>query len=196
VAAARGEATRLARVLDRSPVPLVMVDDQRRFAEVNRPARLLLRLPLAKVRALRIDDLASPSPCPGIDQTWARFVGTGSMAGAYEVAGPDGGRLDVVHSGLANAFPGLHVIAFAPAGWPADELALVDDDSEPSTPLTPRELVVLQLAAEGCTGPRIADELVVSPMTVRTHFRNIRRKLGVTDRTAAVAKAMRLGLID
>ena len=61
--------------------------------------------------------------------------------------------------------------------------------------LTPRELEVLDLAAAGCNGPMIAARLVVSAATVRTHFEHIYEKLEVRDRAAAVAKAMRLGLI-
>jgi PAS domain S-box-containing protein len=62
--------------------------------------------------------------------------------------------------------------------------------------LTPRELEVLQLASYGFTGPEIAGRLVVSQATVKTHFENIYEKYGVSDRAAAVAKALRDGLIE
>jgi PAS domain S-box-containing protein len=62
--------------------------------------------------------------------------------------------------------------------------------------LTPRQLEVLQLAAQGCDGKEIAGRLVVSPATVRTHFGRIYDKYGVSDRAAAVAKALRDGLIE
>jgi DNA-binding CsgD family transcriptional regulator len=61
--------------------------------------------------------------------------------------------------------------------------------------LTERQLEVLALAAAGNTAPRIAIELGLSPATVRTHFEHVYAKLGVTDRAAAVAQAVRLGLI-
>jgi PAS domain S-box-containing protein len=64
------------------------------------------------------------------------------------------------------------------------------------SPLTPREIEVLQRAAWGSSLRAIADELFVSPSTIRTHFANIYRKLGVSDRAAAVAHAMRSGLIE
>jgi DNA-binding CsgD family transcriptional regulator len=63
------------------------------------------------------------------------------------------------------------------------------------SPLTARELEVLTLAAHGLTGRRIAQELEISPATVKTHFEHIFRKLGVSDRTAAVAQGLRGGLI-
>jgi PAS domain S-box-containing protein len=63
-------------------------------------------------------------------------------------------------------------------------------------PLTTRQLEVLRLAAEGHSGPGIAEELMLSPATVRTHFAHIYEKLGVGDRAAAVAHALRTGLIN
>ena len=62
--------------------------------------------------------------------------------------------------------------------------------------LTPREVEVLQLAARGGKSRDIAAGLVVSPVTVKSHFEHIYRKLGVHDRATAVGEAMRLGLIE
>jgi DNA-binding CsgD family transcriptional regulator/PAS domain-containing protein len=61
--------------------------------------------------------------------------------------------------------------------------------------LTARELEILRHAADGERGPEIARRLVISPSTVKTHFENIYDKLGVSDRAAAVAQALRAGLI-
>jgi DNA-binding CsgD family transcriptional regulator len=198
VLAARGRTGRLMRVVDQSPVPMVIVDNQRRYLEVNRPARLFVRLSLAEMRRYTLDDLTQPDGKPVMEAAWARLQQTGWVAGGpYEVARPDRSRLEIVFWGLANALPGRHLFAFAPAGWAADESAALEDARpESPTPLTPRELELLQLAARGFNGPMIAEELVLSQWTVRTHFRNMYTKLGVRDRAAAVAKAMRLGLID
>jgi DNA-binding NarL/FixJ family response regulator len=61
--------------------------------------------------------------------------------------------------------------------------------------LTPRELEVLQLLAEGLTQPQIARELVISPRTVGTHIQNLLGKLDVHSRAQAVALAHRMGLV-
>ncbi len=61
--------------------------------------------------------------------------------------------------------------------------------------LTPRELQILQLASVGNTVPQIAESLVISASTVKTHMEKIYRKLDVSDRAAAVAAALRLGVI-
>jgi ATP/maltotriose-dependent transcriptional regulator MalT len=65
-----------------------------------------------------------------------------------------------------------------------------------SPPLSPRELEVLQLLAEGLVDSDIADLLVVSPSTVKSHLKHLYRKLEVPGRAGAVAKGMRLGLIE
>jgi PAS domain S-box-containing protein len=62
-------------------------------------------------------------------------------------------------------------------------------------PLTERELEVLQLAADGYSVAQAADRLSLSRSTVKTHLDHIYRKLGVSDRTAAVAAMMRTGVI-
>jgi PAS domain S-box-containing protein len=62
-------------------------------------------------------------------------------------------------------------------------------------PLSEREVEILRLSAEGLSGPAIAERLTISPATVKTHFQNIYDKLGVSDRVAAVAWALRTGLI-
>jgi DNA-binding NarL/FixJ family response regulator len=61
--------------------------------------------------------------------------------------------------------------------------------------LTPRELEVLQLLAEGLTNQQVGSRLGLSARTVKTHVQNLLVKLDVPDRTGAVARAFRLGLI-
>ena len=62
--------------------------------------------------------------------------------------------------------------------------------------LTPRESQVLHLIAEGLSAPDIARQIHLSPTTVKTHLRTLYEKLSVSDRAAAVAEAMRRGLLE
>jgi two-component system, NarL family, nitrate/nitrite response regulator NarL len=62
--------------------------------------------------------------------------------------------------------------------------------------LTGREREILGLTADGYSAPEIADQLTLSPATVRTHLQHLYDKLGVSDRAAAVAEAMRRGLLE
>ena len=61
--------------------------------------------------------------------------------------------------------------------------------------LTGSEYRVLTLVAEGKSNPQIAEQLVISPSTVRFHVSGILRKLGVTSRTEAAAVALRRHLV-
>lgn len=62
--------------------------------------------------------------------------------------------------------------------------------------LTPRELEVIRMIADGMSVPAIAARLQLAPTTVRTHVQNLFEKLGVSDRAAAVAEAMRRRLLE
>ena len=70
-----------------------------------------------------------------------------------------------------------------------DHLMVQDD-------LTPRELEVLTLIAEGMTNPEIAEELVISVKTVDRHRENIMRKLNLHSRIDLVKYAIKMGLIE
>lgn len=76
----------------------------------------------------------------------------------------------------------------------ADQIRAHRHDPRPR--LSPREREILNLAAEGRSGPEIARLLFLSPNTVKTHLSNIYEKLGVSDRAAAVAKALREGVLQ
>ena len=62
--------------------------------------------------------------------------------------------------------------------------------------LSPREREVLDLIASGKSIPAMAKELFLAPSTVKTHVQRMYEKLGVGDRAAAVAEAMRRGLLE
>jgi DNA-binding NarL/FixJ family response regulator len=62
--------------------------------------------------------------------------------------------------------------------------------------LTSREKEVLKLLTDGITYKGVADKLVISETTVKTHVNNIFQKLQVNDRTQAVLYALRYGLVD
>lgn len=94
---------------------------------------------------------------------------------------------------LSTVAQGLRVLGpdFTARLTPTDRPAL----PQLSEPLTPREMEVLQLLAEGLTNKAIAHELAVSEHTVKFHVNAIMSKLDAQSRTEAVVSAMRLGLL-
>ncbi len=73
---------------------------------------------------------------------------------------------------------------------------LVNRVKSPTPNLSPRERQVLALVAEGNSNGAIAASLFLSEATVKTHLLHVFEKLGVSDRTRAVTKAMEFGLLQ
>jgi DNA-binding NarL/FixJ family response regulator len=62
--------------------------------------------------------------------------------------------------------------------------------------LSPRELEILEYVARGMSNAEIADELVISLATVKTHVRNVLQKLELRDRVQLVVFSYELGLMQ
>ena len=92
-----------------------------------------------------------------------------------------------VHRGEASLHPSIALQLIREINQPTD-LPLAED------PLTASELDVLRLVAQGLTNQEIADRLVRSEWTVRSHVRNILSKLHLANRTQAALYALREGL--
>jgi DNA-binding NarL/FixJ family response regulator len=84
--------------------------------------------------------------------------------------------------------------------YPAAVTALIRDylarGDDPSDPLTPRELEIVKLVAEGRTSEEIAAALVISKKTVEHHRSHILEKLGMRDRVDLTRYAIRRGLVE
>jgi len=88
--------------------------------------------------------------------------------------------------------------------YPAAVSALIRDyldrasqgEETPSDPLTPRELEIVKLVAEGHTTDEIASTLVISKRTVEHHRSHILEKLGMRDRVDLTRYAIRRGLVE
>ncbi len=90
---------------------------------------------------------------------------------------------------IVAAARGETVIAPQFSAGIASEIRLREAQDRPA--LTAREVEVLRLTAESGTAKRVAEELHLPEATVKTHLQNLYEKLGVSDRAAAVATAMR-----
>jgi two-component system nitrate/nitrite response regulator NarL len=114
-------------------------------------------------------------------------------AGAAGYLTKDAPRSQIIDAVMRVSRGGTVVPPELAAGL-ADQIRLRSDNAAPV--LTPRELEVLRGFARGMSIPQLADELVVAPSTVKTHTQRMYEKLEVSDRAAAVAAGMRLGLLE
>ena len=118
-----------------------------------------------------------------------RVLLVGSPAERARIRAAMNGAIDVVAE-----FPTLE--AAQAADVDADATILAERvRPEPAEGLTPREVQVLELLAEGLPNKAIAARLGISDQTVKFHVASISGKLGAANRTDAVRRAVRRGLI-
>ena len=103
------------------------------------------------------------------------------------------GAVRTVAAGEALLDPGatrrlIEAYVSGPPDWPPKATGLPDD-------LTSREIELLVLIAGGSTNAEIAEDLVISPLTVKSHVSRILTKMGARDRTQLVVMAYESGLV-
>jgi DNA-binding NarL/FixJ family response regulator len=133
-------------------------------------------------RAIALTTYADDASVLGALRAGARGYLT-KDAGAEEIRA----AVEAVARGEAALDPSVQHHVVAALAGPAVEPSLPDE-------LTPREAEVLALIAEGLTNTEIAERLVVSAATVKTHVNHIFAKAGVRDRAQAVVYAYSHGL--
>ena len=126
------------------------------------------------------------------------FTESGIVYKALEagVAGylPKEARREQIADAVLACARGEHVVPPEVAAGLVSEIRLRATNDAPA--LTDRERQVLKSISEGKSLPQIASELYLGVTTVKTHVQHLYEKLGVSDRAAAVAEAMRRGLIE
>jgi two-component system, NarL family, nitrate/nitrite response regulator NarL len=148
---------------------------------------------LGVIRALRARDLSTPV---------LLVSGSGDADGLYGAlaAGASGYLLKTAeHHAICDAIAAVArgEVLFSPELHVALAREIRAREHASGRPLlSERERDILRLTATGSSAADIAKDLHLSVATVRTHLQNAYQKLDVSDRAAAVAQAMRLGLID
>ena len=119
------------------------------------------------------------------------YTAVASGVGAYLSKATSGDRICDVVAAVARGEVVL------PDEVQAGLAAQIQARNRPAAPLlTTRENEVLVLIADGLSAPAIGARLHLSPATIKSHLRTLYEKLGVSDRAAAVAEAMRRGMLD
>jgi NarL family two-component system response regulator LiaR len=93
-----------------------------------------------------------------------------------------------VYNGRSSLHPDIALKVIRELNKPPSTLPLTEE------PLTEREVEVLKLVAQGLSNQTIADKLIVSERTIRTHISNILSKLHLANRTQVALYALRQGL--
>jgi PAS domain S-box-containing protein len=181
--------------------PMLIVDDDRRYVAANAPACGLLGMTPQEVPWRRIDDFTPAEDRATLAEQWEAFLANGALEGWYHLCLPTGSLLPVEFSATANVLPGRHLSVVLPrvrgsardAGEERRRTAWtrVAVREPEQLPLTEREREVLGFVASGLQGVEIADRLVVSPETIKSHVQNAMTKLGAHTRAHAVAIALR-----
>ena len=187
---------------NRSLHPMLVVDEQRRYIDANRAACLFIRMPKQEVLEHRVDDFVAPELRQDIDSLWREFVSDGVAPIDSLWYFPDDDSRIPILLGTASIEPGMQLIVVVP--WGSHEEAdaeiaseLTNESAGPAMHLlTDREREILTLLALGDTGEQIAEILVISPETVRTHLQHVREKLGASTRSHAIALALQVGEIS
>jgi LuxR family maltose regulon positive regulatory protein len=153
---------------------------------------------LLVLQALASDAHGEPTQAVSALERALALAEPGGFVRTFVDQGPPMARLlyEAAARGIAPEYA-RRLLATFPLAKAGPPVAPVVDrvSSDLVEPLSERETEVLQLIAEGLTNPEIASRLYLALNTVKTHTRNIYGKLGVHNRTQAVAKARALSIL-
>ena len=176
--------------------PMVLLDNPRRIVEVNGACLKLLgyaRKDLVGKPSYRFV-VGGPTLSP---QEWAERLAVGHFTGQTELLCASGDTVQVQWGVDTEGMTGsghILLVALTTSRWGRHFRRSVPSELEPGQ-LTAREREVVQLVAQGRTGPEIADELHIAHDTVRRHVHNAMTKTGAHSRAHLVAKALGDGLV-
>ena len=169
--------------------------------EKHQPALLFLDLSLPRLHGIEVlRQVRSVSPQTRVlilsmhnDEPYViEALRGGAMA--YLLKGSD--TAEILHA-AKEVMANRRFLSAPLSEWAINALvAKPADNADPLAAVTPRERMVLQLAAEGASNGEIAEKLFISPRTAETHRTNLLRKLGLQTQTDLVRFAIRKGLIQ
>lgn len=125
----------------------------------------------------------------------AELVERAKAAGAAGYLIKDASSDEVVDA-VRRAANGQQIVGTGVADAPVAEVDVPAERVDDAPGLTPREVQILQMLADGCSPHEVAERLVISPKTVRNHLTKVYDKLGVNSRSQAIVEALRYGMID
>jgi PAS domain S-box-containing protein len=176
------ESMQIDEVLEHVNVPSYHIDAAGVIRWLNRAAENIV----GEVRGRQFTSVVAPEATLRAKELFARKIvgGTEVTDAAVVVLGADGNRVAAEISSVP-IYQGDHVVGVF--GQVSD--LIEEPHAHPDLHLTPRQAEVLELLERGRTTREIADELHVSPETVRNHVKRLLRAVGAHSRLEAVAIA-------
>jgi PAS domain S-box-containing protein len=175
-------------VFERSTNPIALLDSERLIVEVNAAACAMVGLPREAIVGRSGDHFAAPHELLNIDDEWRAFWDSDIWENERVLIRADGVSIRTSFAARTSFIGGrkLAVLVF---------IGVVEDEQEPAPrvalgELTRREREILSFVALGNTSSQIAEQLVISNDTVRTHVRNAMAKTGARTRAQLVAMTL------
>jgi len=194
--ASRGWERLFWSVFEQSSNPMALVTESRRFAEVNPSMQHWLDYSRDELVGKHVWDFLPESKQPIVESEWQTFLATGEAAGEHELLRGDGLVVHFEFAAHTELVTGRRLVLFVAMHG---ELETAEGEPVRGGPegqvLSPREREVVELVARGNSGQEIADELGLSPETIRTHVDNAKVKFDARNRAQLVAMALGSGLI-
>ncbi len=176
-------------LFERSSDALALIDEHRRFVDLNTPAELLLgRRRQGLIGESALTSMTSADREQSVEH-WRALLQAGHYAGTHTLVRADGTEVSASVNVVLSLIRGrrLAVCLATPVYDPPSRQ--LDAARRVKRPLTARERQVISLIAIGRETPAIAATLHLAPATVRAHVRNAMTKLDVSTRAQLVAVA-------
>jgi PAS domain S-box-containing protein len=173
-----------------------LVDEGRRHVDVNGAYLRLLGYSRDHLLGRPIWEIVRDGPQVH-DAEWAAALAEGRFTGETELICADGTFVAVQWGATAEMVTGRRLVLFvalSTSRW-GSRFRREPPPEPAGRELSAREREVVRLVALGASGPEIADELLISHNTVRTHVRNAMTKAGARSRAHLVARAIGGGLV-
>jgi PAS domain S-box-containing protein len=172
-------------VFHRSRTPMLLFDERRRYTDVNEAACQCFGLRREELLRLRSGDRTPSDLQRRVDELRPRLQAGEPITAPWTYLHADGSRRETYVHLHPNAIDGKDLL-----------ILLNAPPTVAGGGLTPREREITALLADGCDGREIAERLVLSPETVRTHIRNAMERTNARTRAHLIAIALRDRLID
>ena len=174
---------------------MLVVDEDRLLVEVNQAFLTAFGRDRDALVGAHLYDLVADGPL-ATPAEWEDALAAGRFSGEADLLHEDGHKIPVEWAAAREATSdGALVLFVALGGARRGSLPGVGDHASDAGELTAREREVVTLVAHGHSNHEIAAELHVSMETVKSHMRNLMRKLHARSRAHVVAKAFTSGLI-